>query len=173
VKALLSSDRMKAPLGLKVGNMLATRAASRRIEIIPALLVVLLNDTGKLPPIPNLPHAGVLGFRQPGISDMESFTWTAAWESAALDEHGFRKVAGLAAHRDYYNLHDSSDVRELCSVRGSRRAVIGLIRFLRDDAEVNNRRLVGSIVTHDAALAKAVDRLGGSAIALTRWEYNP
>lgn len=152
--------------------MLATRATSRRIETIPALLVVLLHDTNKLPPIPNLPHAGVLGFREPRLEDMESFTWAAAWDGGVLDEDGFRKVAGLASFRDYYEHHTASDVREICSIRGSRRAVVALIKYLRDDAEFHDRRLVGNVERHDCGLTNLLVRLGARPVDRLRLEYS-
>jgi hypothetical protein len=171
VSGPLISERQEAPRGQEDGGMLATRAPSRRIETVPALLVVLLNDTGKLPPIPNLPHAGVLGFRQPTLSDMEAFAYAAVWESAVLDEDGFRKVAGLATYRDVFDLHSSSDVRELCAIRGSRRAVASLVRYLRDDAEIHDRRLVGMIERNDGGLAQLMARFGGRPMTRVPWEY--
>ena len=152
--------------------MLALRAPSRRtVEVVPALLVVLLHDCGKLPPIPNLPRAGVLGFRQPTLEDMERFLYAAAWDGSALDADGFRRVAGLATYRDYYRMHDSSDVRELCAIRGSRRAVVDLVRYLRDDAEAHDRRLVGMIERNDGELANLMARFGGKPMTQVSWEY--
>lgn len=171
MQALTTSPCRKALSGAQSGGMLATRATPRRIETIPALLVVLLHDTGKLPSIPNLPCAGALGFRQPTLADLERFSYAAAWESSVLDEDGFRRVAGLATYRDYYEMHTSSDVRELCAIRGSRRAVVALIRYLRDDAAVHDRRLVGAIERFDLGLSNLVAKLGCRPVQRTMWEY--
>lgn len=151
--------------------MLATRAASRRIETVPALLVAMLSDLGKLPPIPNLPRAGALGFRQPRLADMEQFTYAAAWSGSVLDKYGFRKVDGLATYRDVFDPHSSSDVRELCAIRGSRRAVVALVRYLRDTAEAQERRLVGMIERNDGGLAQLMARFGGKPMTRVAWEY--
>ena len=135
---------MATPL---ISGLAASRAASRMrpcsprapargaLRSVPALLVMMLHDLGKLPPIPNEPRPGVLGFRLPTLADMESVKWLASWSGPRTDEHGFRQVAGLASYRDYYQMHDSSDVRELCALRGSRRACVELTKWLRDDAE--------------------------------------
>ena len=109
--------------------MLATRARTRCIEHVPALLVMLLNEGGKLPSIPNEPQGGILGFRKPELADMEAVKWLAEWESPRVDKDGFRKVAGLATYRDYYEHHTSSDVRDLIALRGSRRACVELTTF--------------------------------------------
>ena len=144
---------------------------TRRIEQVPPLLVMLLNDLGKLPPIPNLPRAGVLGFRPPTLADMEAFYYAAAWDGSVLDADGFRKVSGLATYRDVYDLHSASDVRELCAIRGTRRAVVELVRYLRDDAEAHDRRLVGMIERNDGRLAKLMARFGGKPTTLVPWSY--
>jgi hypothetical protein len=159
--------------GPENGPMFAVRASLRRIEPVPALLVVLLNDCGKLPPIPNLPRAGVLGFREPRLDDMESASWVAAWDGSVIDPDGLRKVDGLASFRDYWDFHTASDVREICSIRGSRRAVVALVRYLRDDAEIHDRRLVGNVERHDCGLTKLLVRLGARPVDRARLEYAP
>ena len=153
--------------------MLATRARTRCIEAVPGLLVMMLNDLGKLPPIPNEPRPGVLGFRLPTLADMESVKWLASWSGPRTDEHGFRQVAGLASYRDYYQMHDSSDVRELCALRGSRRACVELTKWLRDDAESHDRRLVGAFETLDLGIATLMARLGGRPESRALWSYHP
>jgi hypothetical protein len=153
--------------------MHATRASFRCIGEVPALLVMLLHDSGKLPPIPNEPRGGLLGFRKPELADMEAVQWLAQWEGPRVDKDGFRRVAGLATYRDYYQMHDSSDVRELLAIRGSRRAVVELTRWLRDDAEAHERRLVGVIERHDLGLCQVMARLGGAPVSRDPWEYRP
>lgn len=145
--------------------------ASRCIELIPALLVMMLNDLGKLPEIPNLPHPGALGFRKPELADMERAKWLAAWQGARTDKDGFRKVAGLATFRDTYDWHSASDVRELLAIRGSRRAVVDLTCWMRDDAEAHDRRLVGLMERDDCGLAQLMARLGGRPMTMVRWEH--
>lgn len=179
--------RQLAVLGVPEGNgpqrrgqdtvMLAAappvRSCFRCIEVVAPLLVSYLHDGGKLPSIPNLPKPGKLGFREPGIADMESVQWLIQWESLPLDKDGLRRVAGLATYRDYYQMHDSSDVRELLAIRGSRRAVVDLTRWLRDDAESHARRLVGSIERCDLGLAQVMARLGGKPETRVPWSYLP
>jgi hypothetical protein len=145
----------------------------RCIEPVPALLVMMLHDLGKLPEIPNLPRAGVLGFREPEMRDMEAVKWVAQWQGDRTDKDGFRKVAGLATFRDYYQMHTASDVREIVALRGSRRAVVDLTVWMRDDAEAQNRRLVGSFERDSIGLAQLMSRLGGRPIPRLYWEYHP
>ena len=153
--------------------ILSRHSISRCVELIPPLLVMMLNDLGKLPAIPNLPLPGKLGFRKPELADMESAKWLAAWGGPKVDKDGFRQVAGLACFRDYYEMHTSADVRELCAIRGTPRAVVELTRWLRDDAEMHERRLVGSIERHSLGLAQLMMKLGGVPVARDPWEYLP
>lgn len=154
-------------------DMTVASPPMRTIQEVPALLVMLLHDSGKLPSIPNTPSGGVLGFRQPERADMEAVRWLAEWEGARVDERGFRKVSGLASFRDFYDHHTASDVREVCSLRGSRRAVVDLTRWMRDDAESRARRLVGAIERFDCGLAQVLARLGGKPMTRVLWEYLP
>ena len=141
--------------------MLATRpAVGRCIELVPALLVSLLHDCGKLPPIPNLPEPGSFAFRRPTLDDMQSVSWLAAWESAKVDRDGFRRVSGLATFRDGYDWHRSEEVREILALRGSRRACIELTRWLIADGIERNRRTVGTVANGDEALVRTMRRLG-------------
>jgi hypothetical protein len=146
---------------------------TRCIEMIPALLVMMLNDLGKLPDIPNLPQPGVLGFRKPELSDMEAVKWLAEWCGPRTDKDGFRKVAGLACFRDLYEWHSASDIREVVAIRGSRRAVANLTIWMRDDARSHNRRLSGSFERFDVGLAQLMARLGGKPTTRVLWEYLP
>lgn len=161
------------PGGFKNEAMLATRARTRCIEPMPALLVMTLNELGKLPDIPNLPQPGVFGFRRPDLADMESLTWLAQWEGPRVDRDGFRKVSGLASYRDLYDWHTASDVREITAIRGCRRAVVDLIRFICGEATALNRRPVASISRRDDDLANLIARLGCNLAAVVPWEYVP
>lgn len=122
---------------------------------------MLLNDSGKLPDIPNLPTAGVRGFRKPVFADMESVKWLAVWEGSRTDSDGFRKVAGLATYRDIYDWHRSADVREILALRGSRRSIVALVRHLVASAIEDERLLVGAVQEGDVALIHLLERLGG------------
>jgi hypothetical protein len=146
---------------------------SRCVEAIPALLTMMLHDLGKLPDIPNKPVPGALGFRLPTFADMEAVTWLALWEGSRTDEHGFRKVAGLASFKDYYSHHDSADVREIVSLRGSPRSLLELMYYMRDDAEVNHRRLVGVFDRWDLGVTNLADRVGGYPTERRLWSYQP
>ena len=147
------------------------RASSRCVELLPPLLVMMLNELGKLPEIPNLPKPGALGFRKPELADMERVKWLASWEGDRTDKDGFRKVAGLASFRDTYDWHEAADVRELLAIRGSRRAVVDLVCWMRDDAEAHDRRLVGLMERNDCGLAQLIARLGGRPMTMVRWEH--
>lgn len=141
--------------------MHATRASLRYIEVVPALLVMMLNDLGKLPSIPNEPRGGLLGFRKPELADMESVRWVACWHGARTDRDGFRRVAGLASFRDVFDWHTSCEVRELLALRGSPRACVDLTRWLISDGIENGRRLVGNVQSNDLGLIHLMERLGG------------
>lgn len=134
----------------------------RSINIVPALLVMMLNECGKLPPIPNTPKSGGLGFRLPTLKDMEEYKWVAEWEGRQADDYGFRTPAGLAAFKDHYDMHTSSDVREVVSIRGTPRSIVNLMRWMRDDAMPDNRRVIGSMNTGDDKLQALMIRLKGT-----------
>ena len=170
MQALTTSPCRKALSGSQSGGMLAAAPHTRTIEVIPALLVALLDGGGKLPPIPNEPQPGALGFHKPDLNDMQSVKWLALWEGPCLDEDGFRKVAGLATFRDFYHWHSASSVREVCAIRGSRRAIVELLRWMHADAASNSRRMVGEIERFDCGLEKLISKLGWYPVRLTRWE---
>jgi hypothetical protein len=152
----------QAPLARENGPMLsAPRTSTRAIEVVPALLVSLLHDCGKLPPIPNEPTEEGFAFRRPTLNDMQSVSWLAYWESSRVDQDGFRQVAGLAAFTDRYDWHGSQNVRELLSIRGSHRAVVELTRWLIAEAKRDGRRFCGAPAVGDKALIKTMERLGG------------
>jgi hypothetical protein len=146
---------------------------SRSVQVIPALLVMMLYDLGLLPDIPNKPEPGALGFRLPLLADMDAVKWLASWEGARTDEHGFRKVAGLASFKDYYAVHDSADVREILALRGSPRALLELVYWMRDDAERHNRCLIGVFSRFDDGIANLVGRCGGRPTERVLWRYEP
>lgn len=141
--------------------MVAVAAPSKRlVKPIPALLVMLLADAGKLPPAIAPAEQDVLGFRLPGIADMEALTWVAAWEGDRVDQHGFRKVAGLVSYREYWDIHTGSDVTDICSLSGSRRAIVDLVRWIQFDAESRGRRAMGSFAIANVGLRRLLSRLG-------------
>jgi hypothetical protein len=145
----------------------APTARARSIEEVPALLVMLLNDAGKLPPIPNEPRPITPGFRTPDLCDMEAVRWLASWESPRVDRDGYRKVAGLATFSDDFDWHNSANVRRIHALRGSKRASIELVRWLIADAAEKEMRLVGSPAKDDFALIHAMERIGG--VITRRW----
>lgn len=155
--------------GANTEPMTVASPPKRRIEEVPSLLVVLLNDGGKVPPIPNEPSGGV-GFRPPSLFDMDDCRWIVYWAGKRFDESGFRPVAGLANFKDFYDWHTSSDVRELLSIRGSRRAIVELIRWTCNDAARENRRVVSSIEKKDGGLIGLVRRLGCTPSSTEKWE---
>lgn len=140
--------------------MPAVTMSARRIEVLPPLLVSLLHDAGKLPAVPRLPDRSAFGFREPTFADMRVLSWAAQWEGHRVDEMGFRKVAGIAAFRDGYDFHTASDVREIVYLAGSPRAVVELVRWIRDRAMAENRRTIGSLDLSNMGLRKALGRIG-------------
>lgn len=141
--------------------MLAERAGCRRIQTVPALLVSLLQDAGKLPSVPREPDRNGVGFRPPGLAEMQALTWIALWQGERTDEMGFRQVAGLLAYRDGYDFHNASDCREIVYLAGSPRASIELLRWLRDSAKEDGRRALGSFDVDNVSLKGALERIGG------------
>jgi hypothetical protein len=140
--------------------MMVAAPRARTVELIPALLVALLNDGGKLPPIPNEPRPGVLGFRQPTLSDMQSVSWVAYWGSTKVDNNGFRRVGGLATFSDHYDWHESADVREILALRGSKRSCVELTRWIIADGMEHGIRTVGAPAKGDFPLIHLMERLG-------------
>jgi hypothetical protein len=140
----------------------ATPPRVRTIEVVPPLLVALLNDAGKLPAIPNEPRAGALGFRRPTLEDMKTVKWLACWDGSRTDKDGFRKVGGLATFRDVFDWHTSSEVRELLAIRGTPRSTVALVNWLVADGLEHDRRLVGAVQKNDVSLIHLLERLGGT-----------
>jgi hypothetical protein len=133
-------------------------APHRTIERVPALLVGLLNEVGKLPHVD--PPEVLFGRRDPGIAEADAMTWLVMWEGHALDEHGFRRAVGVLAHRHTYDFHTASDVDEITYLAGTRRAVIELVRHVDAAAKFANRRLIGAIDVGNVAMASVLEALG-------------
>ena len=57
-------------------------------------------------------------------------------------------------------------MRELISLRGSRRACVDLTHWLIEDGMLQDRRLVGAVQAGDFGLRDFMDRMGGK---MTRW----
>jgi hypothetical protein len=134
-------------------------APPRCIEAIQPVLLMLFSETGRLPSVSD-PDRTRFGFRSPGLSEMQHYTWIVEWEGQRLDERGFRKVAGVAAYRDDYDYHSLSDVRELVSLSGSGRSVRNLVLWMRDDARVKERRLIGSFERANEPLKSFLAEIG-------------
>lgn len=131
------------------------------IEQVPPLLVCLLQDAGKLPASPTLPKPDVFGYRVPGLAEMLDLKWVAKWDQRGrVDSMGFRDCDGLAAYRDTFDFHTASDVREFVYLAGSRRASIELIRWMRRDAQLAGRRLIGTFDAENEKLRRFLERSG-------------
>lgn len=136
-------------------------ARSRCIDVVPAILVMLLQSANKLPIVPQQPNRSAIGFRLAGLTEMERYTWVAQWCGDRVDQNGFRNVAGLSAFRDDYDFHTTSDVREIVHLVGSRRAVMMLMKWIIADANQKHRRVIGSFDKKNAALVNALLTFGG------------
>ena len=142
--------------------MIEAPAHARRIEKIPALLLCLLQDAGKLPAVPRTPRADVLGYRTPGLPEMMDLEWVAEWDNRGrVDAQGFRPVNGIIGFRDGYDFHSASDVREICYLAGSRRAVVDLVGWIRASGHTESRRVIGSFDCDNTALAGVIEAMGG------------
>jgi hypothetical protein len=140
--------------------MLAASPPKRTISEVPPLLVNLLHDGGKLPNCPSEPDPEGLGFRRPTLEDVTKFVWLCAWEGDRVDEHGFRKVAGVSAYRDVYDYHACAEVRECVSLSGSPRACFELVEYMRVEALTKNRRFMGTFDLDNVQLREALKRTG-------------
>lgn len=136
------------------------QASVRVVEVVPALLVSLLHDAGKIPQPPFPPDRSTFGFQAPGLSEMQAYSWVVQWKGARTDETGFRPVSGVAAYRDDYDFHTASRVREIVLLAGSKRASIDLLRWIRDEARLLGRRTIGSFDLTHTALRSAAAHLG-------------
>lgn len=133
---------------------------ARHIEEVPALLVQLLHDCGKLPTPPSPVDRSVLGFRMPTLRDLNDYTWLCQWQGERVNERGFCNVAGIAAYRDTFDFHSASEVRECVSLIGSPRACFALVECMMGDARLCGRRFVGSFDADNVLLKRALERLG-------------
>jgi hypothetical protein len=148
------------------------RKRHRIVEVVPALLVMMLKDMGKLPGVPTPPTGQHFGFRSPMLPEMESVVWAATWGGKHLAANGsFNPVMGLAAYRDIYDFHTASDVRDVVYITGTPRAVVELMRTLEAQASELGRRLIGSFELDNDGMKRMMGRLGGRMTRMLRWEY--
>lgn len=142
----------------------------RRIEPVPAALIALLEAAGKLPLLPDCAKEdGTLG-RHPLLSEVVALKWVLAWHGPAVDEAGFRSPVGVAAFRDVYDYPTGRDVREVVHLTGSRRAIVDLFRWMREDAK--KRPLIGSVSVGNDPMNRALEALDCYATRKV-WEADP
>jgi hypothetical protein len=144
---------------------MAVATERRRIEKVPVLVIGLLEAAGKMPRLPqhvlDLEQQG--NRRDPALSEAAALTWLLLWDGPTLEGADVARPAGAAAYRDVFDYPSGSDVREMIHVCGSRRAVIELVRHMRDDARACGLRLIGSIDPGNVAMVHAMRRLDGIA----------
>lgn len=133
------------------------------MENLTPLMVMMLRDYGKLPDVPNPPQPGILGFRKPGLREMEALTWVAEWEGTQRDGNGLRTVSGLAAYRDLYDFHTASDVREIVYFAGSPRAVVDIVRSIITQAYACGRRTIGALDLSNTKMERLMTEVGGKS----------
>ena len=139
----------------------------RRVEKVPALLVAMMTDAGKLPVCPR-PPSDTLGFRVPTLAELAALNWICVWEhDSVVDERGIRSAVGVASFRDVYDWHSASDVREIVSIMGTPRAIVDLVRWLRFDASIFGRRCIGTFDRKNSGLGKMLEGLGCKAKRVT------
>jgi hypothetical protein len=133
------------------------------IERVPALFVSQLLAQGILPAAPEavIASAHVPERRDMTIQEAAALTWVICGP--------FHRPRGVAAYRDVFDYHVSADVREVIHIAGSRRAVVSLARFLRDDARTLSRRCVGTMDLSNKPMIHLLGR-GGCAFRRIRWE---
>jgi len=134
----------------------------RLIEKVPPSLIGILADEGKLR-LPARPLGGIRGFRPPGLQEMAALQWVVEWDGFRFERSGaLRSATGALAYRESYDFHSASDVREICFLTGSARAIRNLLHWAKFDARENGRRLIGSFGLFNDGLRKMVARLGGA-----------
>lgn len=134
----------------------------RAVERVPALFVGLLEDAGKLPLLPSpIASLGQHGTHRPAtLTEVAALSWIVAWDGPKLDANGFRKAAGVAAYRDVFDYHTSSDVREIIHIAGTRRGTIDLLRYMRAEANALGLRCIGSVDLDNTAMVAVLQQMG-------------
>jgi hypothetical protein len=144
-----------------------TTASSREsaIELVPAMMVALLQHQGDLPDLPAqyAVDPSVFGFRKPTLAEGAALTWLCCWPGPATEGFASRKPSGIAGYQDRYDFNSASDVRDLCYLAGSRRAVVELVRTIQRQARVEGRRLIGSTDCRNRELAALLVAMGATA----------
>jgi hypothetical protein len=142
-------------------------AASRvsTIEKVPPMMIALLEKAGDLPAMPDeyAVNQKLVGFRHPTLNEGAALTWLLAWHGPRTNGFAFAKPSGILGYQDTYDFHTASDVRAVCYLAGRPRAVVDLLRHCQRECRLHARRLMGSIDCHNAAMARALSRLGAVA----------
>lgn len=145
--------------------MMVTASRVSTIEQVPARMIALLAQVGDLPAMPDAyaVQEGGRGFRMPLIEEGAALTWVLAWDGPRTDGFASRKPSGVLGYEDRYDFHIASDVRAVCYLAGSRRAVVDLLRSVQRESRAAGRRLVGAIDLHNQPLARVLKALGATA----------
>ncbi len=129
--------------------MLVSPPVRRAVERVPPLEIALLGASGLLPRS-YAPHRTPA--REITFADVGGFEWLVDW--------GGGRVYGYAAYRDGFDLHTGSDVREIASVEGSKRACVVLLRALAASAREHGRRIVGAVDSDNELMVDLFERMG-------------
>lgn len=141
--------------------MVATLAPARCIEQVPASVVSILADEGKLP-LPPSPPKVAFGYRRPNQADIASLSWMVSWEGWRFNERGdLKRAQGVLGYRDGYDWHTCSDVREIVYISGSPRAIFELVDRARSKAREQNRRCIGFVDSFTPKLHGFLSGMGG------------
>lgn len=136
----------------------------RTIRSVPALFVATMQDEGKLPAPPTTIDRSKFGFRAPNIADMMKYEWAAQWHGDVLDDaKRLRSATGLVGYRDGYDFHTASDVREIIYAAGSPRAIVEIFRYLKGEADLLGRRVMGSFDCDNAGMRGLVQTMGAQS----------
>jgi hypothetical protein len=164
----LGSYTNPTPEGALDGRVIGVHTAQvtprHAIERVTPSEVSLLEQTGHLPAMPAeyAVDRGLLGFRQPTIIEGAGITWLLASRSGQP-----KKITGVLGFQDRYDFHSCSDIKEICYVNGSKRAVVELVRYCRDEARAEGRRLLGSIDCKNKPMAEILVRMGAAPTRIT------
>lgn len=132
------------------GPVLATR--HRSIEEVPAALVCIYADEGKLVVPPFTPEDGP-GYRRPKLSDIARLRWFVSTGGRIVDTFGaLLRLNGAVAVEPRYDFHACADVLEIATLTGSPRACRELLHYVRQVGINEGRRVVGAVESRNERL---------------------
>ena len=122
-------------------------------------MVALLHRSGALPSLPPEVEAlsGRTAGRDPRLEEIAGIRW-----QVVLEDHGGpMRMVGILGTREIFHLHTSSDRIEIVHLAGTRRAIVDLLRFVREEAEVRGMgRPVGHVDVGNQKFVALAQKLG-------------